>query len=1469
MKEFICEKLGRQRRLISSAAVLLFALNATLVNANQPATFIDIDNDTIDDRVEVRYGLSPTSNDSDGDSILDAYEFNALIVDEALMVDPTIDTDNEGINDILEIYGYYLDGTTIRGLKRLVSNVKWDEFKSRDNVGGYAVYQWAAEAIEESGYIANDCPETIPNCTDSEAIQKILDITNPYLHTAIVNKFIENGLPPTHQFINGSPTENGTIASIISEFLSNYGYQQPKIGTQILPVYYTDPVLRSSDYDQYSDKDEVTGNFGDTGAPQSPADDPLIGAMPEISTALTDFVITDIKELRDSEGTTAAHADVTRVTKTRAREYGVSVELSTSSTITAGPKPTASVEFGRSLGTSLSWTNSTAISTAVSDSFGVTNQFSEGYRPNCFAKLQLNLNMSNLGSDTASSVLPKWYIFFGNTLWKTLNSNDYLGNGVTFGIGGDDHPVTVLGQGAGDEGCLTIDQTNYLNNGGAIRIVTEFDDAQIAYLNENTGIIETGGQWGVYRVNYEQNMAKIVLNVFTTNNVEINKTIWVRAYDADQQLPQMKVSIKQALEKAYTPVNCADIDSTKVLCLETEQDGYILLDDESIFDFRFFDSNMDPLSYDAWLAAYNAVKPDSGNKLDTVLPRYSAITILDDAARTPVFSDTTVITRSANSTGSGSIEVRALVNDYFGINTVDFCKTETDCIEMLPAIDGQPSNVTSGYYRVYVDDYDLQGTEYLKATNVKGGSTQQSPSTFFINMIGTLHDVVDETDNWLLENATYLNSIAALNEANPTLYTEITDEMVNLVVAEQDFLYLKNLFEQVKAECSFINPVVLDDTSSLLAQWQNCFTAITNYQHAAAETNLGLFNPVKVPLKSELIAQDLGVSRGIGSGIPDANMRCHLDDFDFITGLELSYKFNASGGNNEGAKVHYRTPVRTGLVSPLYTWGAVNVKFCGTNDGGKQWMTTYDTIDSTPINGTIANSSINVLSDFGWSVQGANVNRLCAVSRKFNLYTAQFENDYDEHCVNAGSSFGLESYSDFVTYVPGGSLGPQLRSVNDFWLEASYNHADKTYARYYTYKYDYQPKPDHSLKDGNEYYIKNVAGEALTLQGSQLAARTIGLTNATGEVNQVWIVEAVNDREFRIKPKTYDGYLSRPNIAGDVGNIVSVYATAGDDDTTVNYNQHWRIEHTGTNRYNISSVVTGTYLSVTDLKLSNSQPSWYFEPVVNESQIVGRAQGIEENYVDVSLGQTFASSPVVFADIQSANDMDTAGLRVKQVSSKEFRIKVEEEQSADDEVDHAKETIGFLATEKGGIYDINGTIIGEAGSIMRNANPQDGPDNDGIIGTTLHRTYESPVVLMFLNSDNGGDPAHVRIQSYDSANKRLHFKIEEWGVSDGSHVRETIAYMVIEAGDYRLANGQRLEAKLINNVTDDWTDGLFDSQFLNPPIVLSQSQTINGGDAIVSRLNSITETGFEVRLQEQESLGDHTEETVGIIAVGR
>jgi subtilisin family serine protease len=194
------------------------------------------------------------------------------------------------------------------------------------------------------------------------------------------------------------------------------------------------------------------------------------------------------------------------------------------------------------------------------------------------------------------------------------------------------------------------------------------------------------------------------------------------------------------------------------------------------------------------------------------------------------------------------------------------------------------------------------------------------------------------------------------------------------------------------------------------------------------------------------------------------------------------------------------------------------------------------------------------------------------------------------------------------------------------------------------------------------------------------------------------------------------------------------------------------------------------------------------------------------------------------------------------------------------------EDIGLSANEGGnGLADVEAAVsdaptpLGEIGVLEFG---QD--DRSAWREVSLSGSYTDPVVLAGPVSEDGGHPVHARVRNVSTTGFEI--QLEEWEYLDGGHTTERVSYLVCEAGSHELADGRRIDAST-TKLDDSGGTVSFGSSFPTRPIVFSTAQTTNGGQPVVTRQASVSTTGFDCRLQEEEALGNHATETVGYLAV--
>jgi hypothetical protein len=233
-----------------------------------------------------------------------------------------------------------------------------------------------------------------------------------------------------------------------------------------------------------------------------------------------------------------------------------------------------------------------------------------------------------------------------------------------------------------------------------------------------------------------------------------------------------------------------------------------------------------------------------------------------------------------------------------------------------------------------------------------------------------------------------------------------------------------------------------------------------------------------------------------------------------------------------------------------------------------------------------------------------------------------------------------------------------------------------------------------------------------------------------------------------------------------------------------------------------------------------------------------------------------------------------------------WQVAVVEEQSKDNETNHASETVGHIRftdsadTTLNFVADMQSCNGKDTASLRCEQEPEPAEfqtehgavtaDEDWVT-VSLTNTYTDPIVIAGPATYNGSDPGVVRVRNVAGGSFQICF--QEWNYLDGGHAWEEIAYLVVERGVWDVGSGRILVAGSVDTGNTDPSSPAAVSfpgsaGFTATPVVVATQQTANGGDAVTERLMGIGTSGFSACLQEEEAEGGHTSETVGYVALG-
>ena len=245
--------------------------------------------------------------------------------------------------------------------------------------------------------------------------------------------------------------------------------------------------------------------------------------------------------------------------------------------------------------------------------------------------------------------------------------------------------------------------------------------------------------------------------------------------------------------------------------------------------------------------------------------------------------------------------------------------------------------------------------------------------------------------------------------------------------------------------------------------------------------------------------------------------------------------------------------------------------------------------------------------------------------------------------------------------------------------------------------------------------------------------------------------------------------------------------------------------------------------------------------------------------------QDFSESPVLLANMQGVNGPNPANLRCLNKNTVQATLAVCEETSKDDELQHKAEPVGYLAFAAAD----NGSNSGDDGNNPESLKIEMGEVtiNNEWQRIDYDQEFDDPIVVASPLSRNSSDPAIVRIRNVDETGFEI--RVQEWDYQNDDHGSESVSYLVMERGTFTLDDGTRLEAGSFNtdNATKEFDTFSFNQDFQVVPVIMASVATVHENDAVIGRINNVSQDSFQYHLQEQESNEKvHAEETVMYIA---
>jgi hypothetical protein len=246
---------------------------------------------------------------------------------------------------------------------------------------------------------------------------------------------------------------------------------------------------------------------------------------------------------------------------------------------------------------------------------------------------------------------------------------------------------------------------------------------------------------------------------------------------------------------------------------------------------------------------------------------------------------------------------------------------------------------------------------------------------------------------------------------------------------------------------------------------------------------------------------------------------------------------------------------------------------------------------------------------------------------------------------------------------------------------------------------------------------------------------------------------------------------------------------------------------------------------------------------------------VDHNWIKVTLTKTFVN-PVVVAKITTYNEDDPAVIRIRNVDSTGFEIRIQDWQYPDDI--HITESVSYTVIERGTYILDDGTMV-EAGMV-------DTDSASTFKKISFNKTFTSiPVVITTVSTFNNEEPVTAKVKEIKTDKFSLSLKKQKNNAQ--VHKVETVSYIAWEVSSGMLNNMIFEVKKTPNKLGTNFRNIQFTETVTNTPVVLGDMQTTHGDNTINLRCQNLDIYGVEMKVHEEQSSDAEISEVGGYILV--
>lgn len=256
-----------------------------------------------------------------------------------------------------------------------------------------------------------------------------------------------------------------------------------------------------------------------------------------------------------------------------------------------------------------------------------------------------------------------------------------------------------------------------------------------------------------------------------------------------------------------------------------------------------------------------------------------------------------------------------------------------------------------------------------------------------------------------------------------------------------------------------------------------------------------------------------------------------------------------------------------------------------------------------------------------------------------------------------------------------------------------------------------------------------------------------------------------------------------------------------------------------------------------------------------KKMVAGVMEYVNQNWKTISLPINFPTKPLIFCQVITTNENTTVTTRIRNVSTTQFELKLQEAAAQDDR--HIREKVAWVAIEAG---NQSSSFPLEAQSLSLSQ-----------AWETFNFSANYTVFPSFfgqIQTINDEDPAALRFKNPNLNSIQIQIEEEASINSNINHQQEEVAFLGIEHNiDIVDEKGHLLGETGSISPDENWVTVTTNYRYYNPVVLAGIPQHLDEG-AGVARIRNVTANSFDIRFQEWEYQdGNHEAEYISYLVM--